>query len=338
MMLACSTFVVWFMWLLPYVDQLANHMSLVYSMNHSVEVKSIKSKLMRSNTMPYHLVYTSRRSDWKVLANLTAGALSTRVFYNPCYASETTKVASKRKMRLPPIPARRPLFSSMHFTHPEHVDVARELCHFKKGFQLSNTTRKLISNNLADVISSQLLCDAVTVCDMNPLDEVIDLLVVIFSRPFRTHQRKLVRKYWGRDDCYAGRNVRHVFLTGVPAQSNAGEVKKLLSEAEQERDLVVQDFADSNNFAEMYKMLLGLRWSLAYCKSAKLVLFTSDEIFLVPENVVGFIESVSDDVREHLVAGKFVARGRVERRKGKPEYVPKTEYAIAEWPDSVSPH
>ncbi|VEL39161.1 unnamed protein product [Protopolystoma xenopodis] len=335
-LVSCSAVTILVFWSSPN-DQITREKSLIYLKNLAIESDYIKDKSISSTSQPHHhSEYKSRRSDWNALMHLTPDSLSPRIFYNPCKSVETAKSDANKEMRLLPIPTRSPLFSSMRVPHPENVDVASELCRFKNGLQLSNTTRNLMDSNWTDAISSRLLYDAVTVCDMNRLDRVIDLLVVISSRPYRAQQRGLIRKYWARDNCYAGRNVRHVFLTGIPPKGDVEEVIKLLSEARQENDLVVQSFDDPDIWANTHKLFLGLQWSLAYCKYAKLVLFTSDEIFLVPENVIGFIESVSDSAREHLVAGEFYKHALVQRNIKHPEHVPFSEFALSEWPDFVN--
>jgi len=106
-----------------------------------------------------------------------------------------------------------------------------------------------------------------------------DLFLVVFvhSAPNHYDKRLAIRKTWGNENNLIDSKMRVVFLVG---QVNDTSVQRnLIKENEQFNDLVQGNFLD--NYRNLtYKHIMGLKWVVYFCRNAKYVFKTDDDIFV----------------------------------------------------------
>ena len=121
---------------------------------------------------------------------------------------------------------------------------------------------------------------------LKPMDicshENIFLLTYVHSAPEHFKRRTLIRQTWGNLKNFPEGTFRIVFLVGYPKDRKVQEALEFESDAH--GDIVEEDFIDSYRNLT-YKAIMGLRWTSNYCKKARLILKTDDDIFVNIFNV-----------------------------------------------------
>ena len=106
-----------------------------------------------------------------------------------------------------------------------------------------------------------------------PTDEVY-LMVYVHSTPRNFKRRIALRETWARRSMF--RDLRVVFTMGQTDESKVNERLKL--EYDTYHDLVQENFDDSYKNLT-YKGIMAVKWLSTYCKQAKYILKTDDDIF-----------------------------------------------------------
>lgn len=160
----------------------------------------------------------------------------------------------------------------------------------------------------------------------------LDLLILIKSAPRNDLARSVIRETWGKDQCWGGRAVKHLFLLG--AVNNPHDAKRIREEQSLYGDIIQQNFVD-HYFNNTYKMMMGFDWAVRYCKNAQYVFFVDDDYYVHPPNVMSYLASVSPALYRRLVAGYVwrVASPVRTRRGAKGKwFISRREYPWATYP------
>uniref|UniRef100_A0A8C6R2N9 Hexosyltransferase n=1 Tax=Nannospalax galili TaxID=1026970 RepID=A0A8C6R2N9_NANGA len=133
------------------------------------------------------------------------------------------------------------------------------------------------------------------------------LLLAVKSSPAHYERRELIRRTWGQERSYGGRQVRRVFLLGTSAPDEAArepQLAELLSlEAREHGDVLQWDFADT--FLNLtLKHLHLLDWTAARCPGARFLLSCDDDVFVHTANMLNFLEAQSPE--RHLFIGQLM--------------------------------
>ncbi|CAL8085257.1 unnamed protein product [Calicophoron daubneyi] len=130
----------------------------------------------------------------------------------------------------------------------------------------------------------------------------IDILLLVRSEAQSFAQRQTVRELWGDPKCWLGAKVSRVFLMDPISLLNLTTKmqENLALEYSKYHDIVEEGLSN----CEINSMLLlGLQWYLAYCPQAKWIISTHDQYFINPGNMVAFLQSVSEAMRQRVVIG-----------------------------------
>ena len=105
----------------------------------------------------------------------------------------------------------------------------------------------------------------------------IFVIVYIHTAPIHYKQRMVIRQTWGNPKHY-NENIRVIFMLGKTSDPFKVQ-NSLFSESEQYGDIVQEDFLDTYTNLT-YKGVAGLKWISKYCRHAKFVLKTDDDVFV----------------------------------------------------------
>ena len=105
----------------------------------------------------------------------------------------------------------------------------------------------------------------------------IFLIVYIHTAPTHYKQRIIIRQTWGNPKHY-NENIRVIFMLGKTSESFKVQ-DSLFYESEQYGDIVQEDFLDTYKNLT-FKGVAALKWISTYCRHAKFVLKTDDDVFV----------------------------------------------------------
>ncbi|XP_045205094.2 uncharacterized protein LOC123557598 [Mercenaria mercenaria] len=114
----------------------------------------------------------------------------------------------------------------------------------------------------------------------NLCDGDVELLFMIASTVARKDSRNAIRKTWCGGCNKPDSKMKLVFVFGNRHDSDENE--NLLEESEEFHDIIQMDFVDT--YANLtYKTMSSLLWSEDYCKQAKYVMKTDDDMYINTE-------------------------------------------------------
>ncbi|XP_023700063.1 lactosylceramide 1,3-N-acetyl-beta-D-glucosaminyltransferase A [Paramormyrops kingsleyae] len=167
--------------------------------------------------------------------------------------------------------------------------------------------------------------------------EDVLLLLFVKSSPNNVDRRHSIRLTWGNEMYILqtlGVRMRVVFALGVHEQhQQRGYIQReLISEARRYKDLVQQDFADTFHNLTV-KLVLQFQWAYTYCRQARFVMSTDDDMFIHMPNLVHYLQGLSSrDVHDLWVGRVHKGSPPVRHRKSK-YYVPYEMYPWISYPD-----
>ncbi|XP_005357683.1 acetylgalactosaminyl-O-glycosyl-glycoprotein beta-1,3-N-acetylglucosaminyltransferase [Microtus ochrogaster] len=133
------------------------------------------------------------------------------------------------------------------------------------------------------------------------------LLLAVKSSPAHYERRELIRRTWGQERSYGGRQVRRLFLLGTSPPDEAAREPQLASlldlEAREHGDVLQWDFADTFLNLSLKHVHL-LEWTAERCPGASFLLSCDDDVFVHTANVVHFLEVQSPE--SHLFTGQLM--------------------------------
>lgn len=145
------------------------------------------------------------------------------------------------------------------------------------------------ATTLVDMIDFQFIVNNYPCHKSSQLDdeeENIFLLMFIHSAPNNLIKRNIIRQTWASLKNVSHFNIRTVFLLAKP--ENGHLQKSIKMESDTNGDIVQGNFVDSYHNLT-YKYVMGLKWVSYYCKSAKFILKTDDDIFVDIIQLISFL-------------------------------------------------
>lgn len=133
------------------------------------------------------------------------------------------------------------------------------------------------------------------------------LLLAVKSSPANYERRELIRRTWGQERSYRGKQVRRLFLLGTSPPEEAAREPQLADllglEAREHGDVLQWDFKDT--FLNLtLKHLHLLDWTVERCPGARFLLSCDDDVFVHTPNVLDFLEVQSPE--RHLFIGQLM--------------------------------
>lgn len=138
-------------------------------------------------------------------------------------------------------------------------------------------------------------------------------LVLVVTAPGNRWRRDAMRTTWARNDILKQYSSRTVYLLGNPY--NAGLQSQIYTEATRYKDIIQTDFVDSYHNITL-KVLSGIKWALTYCKNAKFIFRTNDDVFIDILVLMPFLEQKYSHARRSFI-GKMLKKEIICRGKCK---------------------
>ena len=143
-----------------------------------------------------------------------------------------------------------------------------------------------------------------------------DILIWIHTAPGHYRRRTFLRQTWGNPYNFRKRKARIVFFLG--ATNNAKRQKAIKYESENFRDIVQETFIDSYRNLTL-KAIAGSKWISTFCKSAKIIIKTDDDIVVDVYMLFRHIDSLQTIGKMvfNTILGDVWFKRRPERKAGK---------------------
>lgn len=159
------------------------------------------------------------------------------------------------------------------------------------------------------------------------------LLLAVKSSPAHYERRELIRRTWGQERSYRGRQVRRLFLVGTSPPEEAAREPQLADllnlEAREYGDVLQWDFSDT--FLNLtLKHLHLLDWTAEHCPGVSFLLSCDDDVFVHTANVLTFLEVQSPE--RHLFAGQLMVGSVPIRESWSKYFVPPQLFAGVAYP------
>lgn len=146
----------------------------------------------------------------------------------------------------------------------------------------------------------------------------IFLLIFIHSAPRNFAKRKTIRETWASTRNVSCSQIRHVFLLGMVDDYELQ--RSIDSENKATGDIVQGNFLDTYRNLT-YKHVMGLKWITYYCRNAKFILKTDDDIFVDVIQLVSHLKGLTaNSVMPRRLLNCFVIRNPYPARSDKSKW------------------
>ncbi|KAL8594506.1 hypothetical protein ACOMHN_024951 [Nucella lapillus] len=192
-----------------------------------------------------------------------------------------------------------------------HDDVER--CHhyvsYKETFKNCSGCNSVA--HIPFIINQPQLC-------ATAINQSIDVIFVVFSRPIDSETRQVIRKTWASASRNNTSNFRHVFLLGTSAEPSVSLALRV--ESQIYGDVILSGFHDSYRNLTL-KTMVALRWLSHYCSHARFFQKIDDDVWV-------YTKSLMPALNKHAPALDRGLGGHI-RKGGHPERGPKTKWYIS---------
>lgn len=144
------------------------------------------------------------------------------------------------------------------------------------GTSRPDTCRGCFMPNFTFIINEPDICNTST--------NSLDLLILIASAPENSLARLAIRNTWCAVSKKKNSNVRCVFMIGQSYNT------RIRYEHKHYRDIIQTNYHDSYRNLT-YKTLAGLKWTSQYCKEAKYIMKTDDDMFVNTFQIPSMLKS-----------------------------------------------
>ncbi|XP_060567638.1 beta-1,3-galactosyltransferase 1-like [Ruditapes philippinarum] len=143
------------------------------------------------------------------------------------------------------------------------------------------------------------LINNVKICKLsNNKNDKIDLFIMIFTEHNNFEQRDVIRRTWLSYSKNNTSNVRFAFLLGKP--TNDVFQGTVVQENNVYHDIIKEDFIDTY-MNLTYKTIMGFKWVVKFCPTAKYILKTDDDMYINVPNFVHYINKSGAELENHVV-------------------------------------
>ena len=150
-----------------------------------------------------------------------------------------------------------------------------------ENFSLNSRPRKDRCNNCFKHNFTYLIKNEV--CKIFQGLNYVELLLLVTSHPANIVQRQALRDTWLTYSRNNTANVRYIFLFGNVNNSTLQDA--IIAESNTFHDILQENFIDSYENLT-YKTIMGFKWAVTNCRSAKFIMKTDDDMYVnVPEVV-----------------------------------------------------
>ena len=163
-------------------------------------------------------------------------------------------------------------------------------------------------------------------------NESVDLFIMILTIHKNVEQRNAIRKTWLTYSKNNTGNIRYAFLLGTPKNDDLHD--KVVLENNVHNDIIKEDFIDTYKNLT-YKTLMGFKWIVTYCPTAKYVLKTDDDMYINIPNFMDYLKTSGTEL-ENQVGGSCEKIASPIRNVGSKWYASKESYKEKRFPGYCS--
>lgn len=178
-------------------------------------------------------------------------------------------------------------------------------------------------HNFSYIINNVNACAQTNDTDVN-----LDLLFLITTTHSNFRNRQVLRSTWLTWTNKNRGSLRYVYLLGETNNQTLNE--QISVESATYNDIVKEDFMDSY-FNLTYKTLMGFKWAASFCRRARYVMKTDDDMWINVPLLVNFLKS-QRKTQSQLVLYGACMKGHPHRHKTSKWYVPEHMYPENDYP------
>lgn len=190
--------------------------------------------------------------------------------------------------------------------------------------ETARDTRSIVNPHpFSYIINNQNICQSFD----------LDLLIWVNTAPKNVGKRALIRETWANPRSYHPIvKCKLVFLLGM---TDEWETQRVIQyENEIYKDIVQESFVDHYRNLT-YKGIAGLKWITYYCKSAKLILKTDDDVVVDFSLLLKHMESLK--AGGHIIPNTIFCQKWTNRKPDRNRRKNKWVVPIEEYPHPVFP-
>ena len=166
-----------------------------------------------------------------------------------------------------------------------------------------------------------------TICGHNTF-----LLIMVTSGTQNFEQRKTIRETWGSPTQVENSDVSIAFLVGAGRSGNTTLHKTLAAESQNHHDIIQTNVIDSYSNLT-FKSIAMLKWMDSFCKSAKYLLKSDDDMYI---NIANLREELSRSVLKRFIMGDIIAGAQPVQDRRSKWFTPKSVFSERMYPKYVS--
>ncbi|XP_060567639.1 beta-1,3-galactosyltransferase 1-like [Ruditapes philippinarum] len=186
---------------------------------------------------------------------------------------------------------------------------------------------KCFTHDFKYLINNEKICKL-----SNNNTDKIDLFILIFTEHKNFEQRDVIRRTWLSYSRNNTGNIRYAFLLGKPTSDDLHE--QVIQENNVYHDIIKEDFVDTY-MNLTYKTIMGFKWVVTFCSSAKYVLKTDDDMYINVPNFVHYINTSGAELENHVV-GLCITLPSPMRNRSSKWYVSIESYKERRYPGYCS--
>ena len=162
-------------------------------------------------------------------------------------------------------------------------------------------------------------------------------VIMVCSSAENFVQRTAIRETWGIVGRQSEKRTKVLFLLGLPDHGRVGmSNKNIQKEIEKEYyrygDIIEVNFQDSYRNLSL-KSVAMLKWMDTYCKIAKFLLKTDDDVFI---NTNALLNDLHNSVHSRFTMGNIIAAAQPIRDRTSKWYTPSPIYSEQMYPKYIS--
>ena len=169
------------------------------------------------------------------------------------------------------------------------------------------------------------------ICKLNVSQEKIDLFIIIFTNHTNFITRQVIRETWLTIAKNNTANVRYAFLLG--RVNNVKLEESIAMENNKTGDIIMEDFTDTYQNLTL-KTMMGFKWVVNFCKTARFVMKTDDDMFINVPNLLNYLRTYGEESKNQLM-GSCSTDGPIRNQTSK-WYTSIEEYEEKRYPPHCS--
>lgn len=144
-------------------------------------------------------------------------------------------------------------------------------------------------------------------------NDPIRIVYLIKSSPENFYRRSVIRATWGYEQRFSDVEIQRVFMLGYrddPIQQQQQE--KLNQESAKFGDILQSNFTDVY-YNNTIKTMMGFKWAVQHCNTAKFYMFVDDDYYVSTKNVLRFVRNPTN--YPEYIKGSLKSKQTINHRR-----------------------